>query len=322
MRLSFSKSKNSTSVYVIRSTYENGMRSSKIVEKLGTLEDIRLRINGQDPIEWAKQHVKELNKQEKENKRETAVRYSPVKLIEKGVRRTFNGGYLFFEQIYHELGIDQISRKISQKYNLTFDLSSFLSRLAYVSAFAVVGGQGGGFFLERSIRDPVVKDDNFFKTLDTVAKETEWIENVLYGNNSAALEGNMDKIRKKSQEIDSYFKAIESEFPATNHLSWEDRQKAHTMVCLIALEIGNCLERKLGGKYTSLQIVHNLREMNFFEIQGEGYVPIYMRTDFTDDLHEAFGFRTDYQIISIKEVGKILQIIESGTQTKRSLRTV
>jgi hypothetical protein len=54
MRLSISKSKNSTSLYIIKSTYENGVRSSKVVEKLGTVKDLSKKLNGQDPIEWAK----------------------------------------------------------------------------------------------------------------------------------------------------------------------------------------------------------------------------------------------------------------------------
>lgn len=39
---------------------------------------------------------------------------------------------------------------------------------------------------------------------------------------------------------------------------------------------------------------------------GEGYIPTYTRTDLTDNLHEAFDFRTDYQITSQKNMRKIL----------------
>jgi hypothetical protein len=42
------------------------------------------------------------------------------------------------------------------------------------------------------------------------------------------------------------------------------------------------------------RIITGLRDMNFLELKGEGYVPTYTRTDFTDALHEAFGFRTDF----------------------------
>ena len=36
------------------------------------------------------------------------------------------------------------------------------------------------------------------------------------------------------------------------------------------------------------------------------YIPTYTRTDITDALHGAFGFRTDYQITSQKNMRKIL----------------
>lgn len=47
--------------------------------------------------------------------------------------------------------------------------------------------------------------------------------------------------------------------------------------------------------------------MNFKEIKSEGYELIYIRTDFTDALHEAFGFRTDYQIVTTSMMKKIFK---------------
>ena len=44
------------------------------------------------------------------------------------------------------------------------------------------------------------------------------------------------------------------------------------------------------------------------QLAGDGYIPTYTRTDFTDDLHDAFGFRTDYQIITKKQMKKILKM--------------
>ena len=57
MRLSISKSKNATSLYVIKSVYnpKTQSNSSKIVEKLGTEKELREKLNGQDPYEWAKE---------------------------------------------------------------------------------------------------------------------------------------------------------------------------------------------------------------------------------------------------------------------------
>ena len=83
MRLGMSKSKNSTSLYVIKSTYINGVHSTKIVEKLGTYADLEKKLNGEDPVDWAKRYIEELNNKEKEEKREVLVKYSPIKQIVK-----------------------------------------------------------------------------------------------------------------------------------------------------------------------------------------------------------------------------------------------
>ncbi len=45
---------------------------------------------------------------------------------------------------------------------------------------------------------------------------------------------------------------------------------------------------------------------------GEGYIPTYAGTDLTDALHESFGFRTDYQITSQKNMRKILNQTKKG----------
>ncbi len=47
--------------------------------------------------------------------------------------------------------------------------------------------------------------------------------------------------------------------------------------------------------------------MNFYEVPGEGYIPTYTRTDFTDALHDAFGFNTDFEIVSTKNMKKIFK---------------
>ena len=50
VRLKITESKNAKSLYVIRSTYENGKHSSEIVEKLGTYAELLKKLNGIDPI--------------------------------------------------------------------------------------------------------------------------------------------------------------------------------------------------------------------------------------------------------------------------------
>ena len=60
MRLQISKSQNATSYYVIKSYRENGHNSSKVVEKLGTREQIMERTGCEDPEAWARAYIEEL----------------------------------------------------------------------------------------------------------------------------------------------------------------------------------------------------------------------------------------------------------------------
>lgn len=114
-------------------------------------------------------------------------------------------------------------------------------------------------------------------------------------------------ISKNRWKIEESFRILKTDFySGTVHLSREDRIKAHFLTCFISLLIYRILENKLDYKYTNTQIIDKLKEMNVYEEKGSGYSPSYTRTDLTDDLHEVFGFRTDYEIISYKNFKKFL----------------
>lgn len=114
------------------------------------------------------------------------------------------------------------------------------------------------------------------------------------------------KISKNRWEIEESFRILKTDFDSgTIHLSREDRIKAHFLTCFISLLIYRILEYRLNYKYTNTQIIDKLKEMNVYEEKGNGYSPSYVRDDLTDDLHEIFGFRTDYEIISYENFKKI-----------------
>ena len=566
MRLQISKSKNASSLYVTKSIYVNGVSTSKVVEKLGTYDELKEKLNGEDPIEWAKAYVSELTRKEKEEKREVMVRYSPAKQIAKDEQKTFNGGYLFLQQIYHQLGLSKISKVISEKYKFTYNLDSVLSRLVYsriiFPASKLATCEQSKLFMEQ----PEFELQHVYRSLEVLAKESDYIQSELYKNSlkicdrnkgilyydctnyffeteqedglrqygvskehrpnpivqmglfmdgdgfplafcinkgntneqvtlkplekkiisdfglsrfvvctdaglasvanrkfndiqdrafittqsikklkaslrewaldptgwkmsgsdvlydltelnedsnldltfykerwikekdleqklivtfstkyqkyqqsirnrqieraqkvidtnpgklkkcnsndykrfiskshctengevaenesysidtdliagEAAYDGfyavctNLDddasaiiKVNQRRWEIEESFRIMKSEFKARPvYLQRDDRIEAHFTTCFISLMIYRLLEKKLGEKYTCHDIVTGLRDMNFFEITGEGYLPTYTRTDLTDDLHDAFGFRTDYQIVNTKQMKKIFK---------------
>ena len=113
-------------------------------------------------------------------------------------------------------------------------------------------------------------------------------------------------VNRHRWKIEECFRIIKSEFKARPvYLSREDRIQAHFMTCYIALIIYRLLEIKLKNKFTCEEIISTLRQMDMLSSPAEGYIPAYTRTDLTDALHDAFGFRTDYQITSKKNMKKI-----------------
>lgn len=104
---------------------------------------------------------------------------------------------------------------------------------------------------------------------------------------------------------------MKTEFKARPvYLSRKDRITAHFTTCFTALVIYRILEKKLNEKYSCEKLIKTLRAMDMMIAPGEGYIPVYSRTDITGDLHDTFGFRTDYQITSQKNMRKILNQIK------------
>ncbi|KUO62666.1 transposase [bacterium BRH_c32] len=566
MRLKISKSKNAASLYVIKSIYNKGKRSTKIVEKLGTIAELENKLNGQDPIEWAKKYIEELNKKEKEEKRDVLVKYSPSKVIAKDEQRSFNGGYLFLQQIYHQLGLHKICKEILEKHKVTFDLNSILSRLIYGRVIFPSSKLATYQLAKRFIEQPNFDLHQIYRALEVIAKETDFIQSTLYNNSlkiskrntgvlyydctnyffeieqedgnkqygpskehrpnpivqmglfmdgdgiplafsinkgntneqltlkplekkilsdfnlskfivctdaglasqdnrkfnnkderafittqsikklkehlkkwaldpsgwhlsndvktydiskldeekdknnffykerwinengleqkiivtysikyrdyqrkirnsqieraQKTIDTNPTKIKKCNQndykrfikktnctadgevavneiysintalilkeeafdgfyavctnlddnaseiikvnhrrwEIEECFRIMKSEFKARPvYLSNNDRIEAHFTTCFISLIIYRLLEKMLNENFTCYEIISGLKDMNFYEVKGEGYIPTYTRTDFTDALHEAFGFRTDYQIVNTSQMKKIFR---------------
>ncbi len=117
-------------------------------------------------------------------------------------------------------------------------------------------------------------------------------------------------IVKGRWQIEESFRIMKHDFLSRPvELSREDRIRAHFTICFMSLFIYRILEQKLEKKYTTTQILDCLKSMKVLESKGDGYLPAYERTDLTDDLHEIFGFRTDYEINTYKDMEKILSSI-------------
>jgi hypothetical protein len=126
------------------------------------------------------------------------------------------------------------------------------------------------------------------------------------------LEGDINeiiKINKQRWEIEENFRLMKTEFEARPvYVRREDRIRAHFMTCYMSLLLYRLLEKKLGSSYTSEQILETLRSMKMTLLStASGYVPSYTRSEITDALHKAFGFRTDYEFIPKSSMRSIIK---------------
>ena len=129
MRLSITHTKNNTYFYMIKS-YRNdkGKNTSKIIECLGNIEEVKKKANGEDPVTWAKKYIEQKTIEENEN-RGTYFE----KLVEgeelDAKQKLFNLGHIFIRKIFKELKLDELCKEIKSKYKVEFELSDILEDL-------------------------------------------------------------------------------------------------------------------------------------------------------------------------------------------------
>lgn len=146
-------------------------------------------------------------------------------------------------------------------------------------------------------------------TLNEDAIKNEEMYDGFYGV-STSLDADVSEIlaiNDRRWQIEQCFRLMKTEFEARPvFLQREDRIRSHFLICFLALLVYRILESKLGNQYTAEKTLDELRKMKVCELEGYGYVPAYTRNDFTDMLHETFGFRTDYQIMKKSKMRNII----------------
>lgn len=181
MRLKITKSKNSESLYIIKSfRTRSGKNTSKIVEKLGTLEEVRLLAGDQDPYEWARARAKVLTEQENEENRNITVQLSPTKRVPLNDINLFNAGYLYPQKIYHELELDSLMHQISKNSRITYNLNEVLLMLIN-SRIIYPGSKKSSFETSKHFLETGTFDiQHVYRSLDVLAENSELIQSHIY----------------------------------------------------------------------------------------------------------------------------------------------
>ena len=198
MKLNIVKSKNCTILYAARSyRSESGKSTSKVVQRLGTVEELREKLNGEDPIEWAKAKVAEMTAQEREENKHVVIDCNPKALIAKGEQRSYNGGYLFLQKIYYELGLDYICKKIAKKHKLVkYDLNGILSMLVYTRILYPGSKRSSLDDARKFFEQPECTLEQVYRALSLLATEFNEIQADVYKRSL--------KLRKRNTQVVYY----------------------------------------------------------------------------------------------------------------------
>lgn len=208
MRLQITKSANAECFFIVKSIRINGRNTNQVVERLGNLEQVRIKAGGKDPYQWAKEYAAKLTQEEKEQTRTVLVPLNQASQIPKGESQRFNGGYLFLQKIYSELKIKDICKAISRRREFEYDLNSILSRLVYCRIINPLSKMATLEFSQKLLEAPNFELHQIYRALDTIAEESDYIQERLYINSKAVVERNTDVLY---YDCTNYFFEIEQE---------------------------------------------------------------------------------------------------------------
>ena len=109
--------------------------------------------------------------------------------------------------------------------------------------------------------------------------------------------------RQKSEE--QFLLALNGLESAPDFPEDAEGMRGHFLLSYITLIVHCRIRERLSAADVLLSddlLMDTLRSMNLVKLSGEGYIPAYTRTPLTDALHRAFGFRTDCEILTSRQL--------------------
>ena len=182
MRLKITKTNSNTNYYIIKDFKINGKRTTKIIEKLGTENDIKLKFKTDDVKSFLNDYISKLNKEENKTKSTLIKFYDENKILDLDLENSFNVGYLFLQDIYYSLEINKICETIKSKYQFHYDLNNILSNLVYSRIIYPSSKLKTLDLSKKFIEQPNFTYNDLLRSLEIISKENDFIQAKLYQN--------------------------------------------------------------------------------------------------------------------------------------------
>lgn len=194
MRLGWAKTKYSISYYVKKTIYVDEKNKDLVIKRLGSEKYICETYGVTDAKAWAKEQVKLMNDAEKEDASKFNIELCAGTNLVINEQHCFNGGYLFLQDIYYELGLHKICRAIAAKYAFNYDLNDILSRLIYTRILYPSSKKSSFEDSGKFIEQPSFELHDIYRALSIMSKESDYIQSRLFKNSAAFQERNIQVI--------------------------------------------------------------------------------------------------------------------------------
>ena len=133
-------------------------------------------------MEWLNNYVKQLNKKQKNDNLKVIIEKNTSKIIDKNIQCSFNIGYLFLQDIYYKLGLNQICVSITDRYQFKFDLNDILSKLIYSRILFPASKLKTLELSKKFLEQPNFDYQHIERALPILCKENDFIQSELYKN--------------------------------------------------------------------------------------------------------------------------------------------
>ena len=165
---------------------ENGQTSSKVYRKLGRLDELLQKFsNNQDEMmAWAKQEAKKDTDEYHSTCGTISISFAQSAYIRKNEERSFNVGYLFLQQLFSELHIDSICRKIKNRHKFTYDFKAILTDLIYARILSPSSKLSSYSYCQSLLEPPKYTLQNVYRALSVIAQEADFIQEEFYHNSN------------------------------------------------------------------------------------------------------------------------------------------
>ena len=195
LKVNTSKSKNAESFYIKQSYIDsNGKSTSRTIRKLGTLKELLVEHGPtrDDVMAWAKEQARiETEKFEQEKANHCIpITFHPNRKIAHGEKRKFQGGYLFLQSLYYELGLNKVCRKIRDKHHYDYDLNAILSDLIYTRILEPGSKRSSFETAKNFLEAPTYQLHDIYRALNVLSEECDLIQSELYRNSKSVLKRN------------------------------------------------------------------------------------------------------------------------------------